>query len=311
MPFDSETPPWPPIEPQPPATPLAEPTENPSKKRPAWLGWVVGLAVVVVAVGAFFVAKSISGSGSSAAASTGNSATSNANTSENGRFSGRFPGAAGKITSIDGTTLTVQDQQANKSVKVTTNGSTRVTIEKNVTVADIANGDRISVSGTQSGTTIAATRITVTDLQAGGPQGAGQQGGAAPGNGSQGGFTPPEGFGGTNGGPPATDSNGNPTRVRGNGNGQPPGGFAFGTVTNVDGNTITISSFNGSTMTVTTTSATTVTKSVQGSFSDLKVGQTIRATGTTGSDGTIAATSINEGSGGFGAFRGRAAQGTP
>jgi len=67
---------------------------------------------------------------------------------------------------------------------------------------------------------------------------------------------------------------------------------------------------------VTTTAATKVTKSVAGSFGDLKVGQTVRAIGTTGSDGTVAATSISEGAGGFGAFRGfgsgpTSSQGTP
>jgi hypothetical protein len=208
--------------------------------------------------------------------------------------------------------LTVKDRQ-NQSVKVTTSDSTRITIEKTVTVSDIATGDRISVTGTQSGTTIAASRITVLNMQLRAP-GSGSQGGATPGsgsgtNGSQNGFGPPGGFN-RQGGPPGTGKIGNST---GGVNGRPPGGFAFGTVTKVDGGTITISGFNGSTTTVTTTSSTVVTKSVQGALSDLKVGQNIRAVGTTGSDGTVAATSINEGAGGgFGFFgRGRRGQGTP
>jgi hypothetical protein len=289
---------------------------EPPKQRPGWLAWAIGAGVIVVAVAAFFVTKSIAGSGGStpAAASTGNGQTSNGGAggyggqSGSGGFQGRFPGTSGQITAIDGTTLTVKDRR-NQSVKVTTSDSTRVTIEKTVTVSDIASGDRISVTGTKSGTTVAASRIAITDLQLPAP-GSGSQSGTTPGsgpNGSQNGFGPPGGFNGR-GGPPATDANGNPIN-RAN---RRPGGFTFGTVTKVDGGTITISGFDGSTTTVTTTSSTTVTKSVQGSFSDLKVGQTVRATGATGSDGTVAATSINEGSGGFGFFGGgRRAQGTP
>jgi hypothetical protein len=297
-----------------------EPAAPPPKARPGWFGWAIGVGVVVIAVAAFFVTKSIAGSGSAspAAAASGNGTNANGSSGGsgnfqggNGTFQGRFPGASGEITAIDGTTLTVKDRQ-NQSVKVTTSAGTRITIEKTVAVGDIAKGDRISVTGTRSGTTFAASRISITDLQFRAP-GTGSQGGTTPGggsgtNGQPGGFGPPGGFSGQ-GGPPVTDANGNPT---GRANRRALGGFTFGTVTKVDGGTITISSFDGSTTTVTTTSSTTVTKSVQGSFSDLKVGQNIRAVGTTGSDGSVAATSINEGSGGFGFFGGtRRGQGNP
>jgi hypothetical protein len=262
-----------------------------------------------MAAAGFFIAKAVSGGSSPAAASTGNTPTANAGNAgngQNGSFQGRFPGAAGKITAINGTTLTLQDQQ-NQSVQVTTTGSTRITVSKTVAVSDIAKGDRITVTGTQSGTTVAATRITIADLQGGNSQ---RTGGPGRFNGEGG--PPPGGFNGQ-GGPPVTDANGNPTGNASGSTNRRPSGFAGGTVTSVNGGTITISSFDGSTMTVTTTSSTTVTKSVQGSFSDLKVGQTVRAMGSTGSDGTVAATSINEGMGGFGAFGGgrRTQQGTP
>ena len=291
MTTDSGSPP-----PWPPAPPAAELDPAPPKKRPAWFAWAVGAAVVVVAVGAFFVAKSVAGGGgSSPAAASTNSASGSQQNGQNGSgFAGRIPGSAGTITAINGTTLTIQDRQ-NQSVKVTTTSSTRVSVQTTVPLSSIANGDRISATGTQSGTTVAATRITVMNLQ-----GAGQFGQRA--NGGTG-----------NGGPPAEGAGGFPRRnggTNGTGSGNAPAsGFAFGTVTNVSGGTITISSFNGSTMTITTTSSTKVTKSEPGSLSDLKVGQTIRATGTTASDGTVAATAINEGAGGgFGGFRG---QGTP
>jgi hypothetical protein len=271
---------------------------EPPRPRPGWVPWAIGVGVVVVAVAAFFVTKSIASSGGStpAAATTGNGSSSNGGTATggangNGGFQGRLPGTSGAITAIDGTTLTVKDRQ-NQSVKVTTTGSTRITVEKTVAVSDIAKGDRISVTGTQSGTTIAATRISIMDLRLGSQrrrfQGGSTSGGANA-NGPPNGFTPPGGA-----------------------NRRPPGGFTFGTVTKVDGSTITISGFNGSATTVTTTPSTTVTKSVQGSLTDLKVGQNVRAVGSTGADGSVAADSINEGTGGFGFFGGfRGGQGTP
>jgi hypothetical protein len=290
------------------------------KPRPGWVPWAIGVGVVAVAVGAFFVTKSIAGSGGSspAAASTGNGSTSNGGSNfgsnggaaGSGGFQGRLPGTAGQITAIDGTTLTVKDRQ-NQSVKVTISGSTRITIQKTVAVSDIAKGDRLSVTGKKSGTTIAASRISIMDLQLGG-QGRRFQGGTTPGsgtgtNGPPNGFRRPGGFTGQ-GGPPPTDANGNPvggTNLR-------LGGIAFGTVTKIDGGTITMSGFDGSTTTVTTSSSTTVTKSAPGALSDLKVGQNVRAVGSTGTDGTVAATAINEGTGGFGFFGGgRRGQGTP
>jgi len=298
MPTDSRPPQPSPASGEPP---MAE--VEPSNERPGWVGWAVGAGVVLIAVAAFFVTRSIAGSGGSspAAATTGNGSTSNGGPTASGGFQGRFPGASGAITAIDGTTLTVKDRQGT-SVKVTTGAGTRVTIEKTVAVSDIAKGDRISVTGTRSGTTLAASRISIMNLQAGAPGRRFQGGGTAPGTGS-GANGPQSRFG-----PPVTDANGNstggPTR-------RPPGGFAFGTVTKIDGGTITISGFDGTTTTVTTTTATTVTKSVPGSLRDLKVGQDIRAVGTTGTDGTVAATAINEGTGGFGFFGGRRGQGTP
>lgn len=309
---DSGTPPRP-FDATPPPVTHVEPEESPPASRPAWFAWAVGAGIVAIAVGAFFVTKAVAGGGSSpAAASTGNS---NSNAGNGSSFQSRFPGASGRITAIDGSTLTLQDRQ-NRSVKVTTTGGTRVTLEKTVAVSDIAKGDRISVTGKRSGTTIAATRVAIADLQATAPDGNGAQGGATPGYGPQG--FGPNGFGGRQRGegPPVTDANGNPTGVAPDvTNGRTRGDFAFGTVTSIVGDKITISGFDGSSITVTTTSSTTVTKNVPGSFSDLEVGQNVRAIGTTGSDGTVAATSISEGADGFAAFGGSRggppAQGTP
>lgn len=80
------------------------------------------------------------------------------------------------------------------------------------------------------------------------------------------------------------------------------GGATSGTVTAVDGDTVTIELEDGSTVTVTTSADTTVT--VDGSLSDLAVGDTVTAAGETDDDGNVTATSITEGAvtfgGGFG-----------
>src|SRR5215471_6576292 len=86
-----------------------EPTASPPKTRPGWFAWAIGAGVVVIAVAAFFVTKSIAGSGSGGP-------------SRSGSFQGRFPGTSGEITAINGTTLTVKDRQ-NRSVNVTTSNN--------------------------------------------------------------------------------------------------------------------------------------------------------------------------------------------
>ncbi|HEY0260865.1 MAG TPA: DUF5666 domain-containing protein [Lacisediminihabitans sp.] len=80
------------------------------------------------------------------------------------------------------------------------------------------------------------------------------------------------------------------------------GGLTAGTVQSVDGDTITLKLTDGSTVKVTTTSDTAVTKTEDGTVSDLAKGDTVAVRGTTGSDGTVAATTVTEGAltGGFG-----------
>ena len=77
-------------------------------------------------------------------------------------------------------------------------------------------------------------------------------------------------------------------------------GGTIGTVKSVDGNTITITTANGGTATVTIGSSTTVTKSETGSVSDITPGENIVVRGTTGTDGTTTAQSINVGNAPFG-----------
>ena len=69
------------------------------------------------------------------------------------------------------------------------------------------------------------------------------------------------------------------------------GGGVVGTVTKVDGNTITVTQRDGSTATVVVPSGTTVSKTVSGSLSDVTAGTSVAVRGTT-ADGKTTAESI-------------------
>ena len=68
-----------------------------------------------------------------------------------------------------------------------------------------------------------------------------------------------------------------------------------GTVKLVDGTNVYITTADGSIVKVTTSPTSKVTKASPGAVSDLKAGDTVTVQGTTGADGTIAASSISQG----------------
>jgi hypothetical protein len=70
------------------------------------------------------------------------------------------------------------------------------------------------------------------------------------------------------------------------------GGLLSGTVAASDSGSITLDTKDGSSHVILVTPATTVQKSVSGSLTDVAVGSTIIVTGTTNSDGSVSATSI-------------------
>ena len=82
------------------------------------------------------------------------------------------------------------------------------------------------------------------------------------------------------------------------------GGFTSGTVTAVDGSTVTLELDDGSTVTVTTTDDTAVTTIDEASVSDLAEGDSLTVVGEADDDGNVAATSISEGAVGFGGMGG-------
>lgn len=107
------------------------------------------------------------------------------------------------------------------------------------------------------------------------------------------------GFAGGFGGRPGGAQGGQP-----GGPGQ-GGGFTAGTVTKVDGDTITVKQQDGSTAVIKVTGSTTVTVTKAGSSADVAVGEPVVAAGQAGSDGSVTARTLRVGDqGGFG--RGRA-----
>jgi len=195
---------------------------------------------------------------------------------EDGRFGGRgFPGgmgARGEITAIDGDSFTVQatDRSGDSStVTVKTDDSTVYRDQVSGKVSDLRAGDTVLVAGTEKSGSIAATTIREGDGAGGG---FGRRQGDQP--------TPPEGgqFDGGQGGPPDADGR----------------GFAAGTITKVDGGTLTVKTMAGDTVKVTTSGDTDVVTTEAIGLSDLAKGDTVRVVGETDGD-TVTARSVVRG----------------
>ncbi len=76
-----------------------------------------------------------------------------------------------------------------------------------------------------------------------------------------------------------------------------PGGRghgARGTITAIDGTTLTVESEDGATVTVTTSDDTRVTEATEGTLADIATGDTVRVMGPEGDDGRVAARAVIE-----------------
>jgi preprotein translocase subunit YajC len=84
------------------------------------------------------------------------------------------------------------------------------------------------------------------------------------------------------------------------------GGFTAGTITAIDGDTLTVKLPDGTTVKVTTSDSTKVTTTATSSVSKLKTGDKVTVIGRKDASGDLDAATIAEGQSGFGAFRGGA-----
>jgi hypothetical protein len=265
------------------------PAVEPTAARTGWKQWAAAGVVAAVLAGGVGIAISLTGGDNADAVATQDSAAAAAG--DAGTQAG-FPGGrgtAGTITSIDGSTLTLEatarDSGDTSTVTVETSDETTVSESVEGSLADLEEGDNVLIMGTSADGTVTAQRIVDSgDVEATGP-GAGGGTGAPP----EGMGTPPEGMGT----PPE-------------GMGTPPEGMGtptVGTIASIDGSTFVVETSDGGSVTVTASDDTTITVTKQLTMDDLATGDTITVTGTT-SDATVSASSIRKGElgvgGGFG-----------
>ena len=238
-----------------------------------------GIAVLILA--AAFVVSSRSGSDNAGAGPQGNFPQGG------GRAFGG--GVIGIVASVDGSTFSVQQDQATGSsgsevVSVETTGDTTFTKSSSGTASDLAQGDNVLVIGERSGNSIAAAAVTDSrDLaDTGFPRPNGE--------GPPEGFEPPEGFQPPNGFDPPQGGQGGRFQ---------PGGFTSGTIESINGSQFTLKTSEGDPVSVTISDDTTVSIVERATLADVHQGETVRVTGDR-SGSTVTASSVQLGDLGFG-----------
>lgn len=198
-------------------------------------------------------------------------------------------GTYGLIAAISGTTLQVQG--TNAQTAVTYSDSTTFTQQVTGAVADLKPGACVSVRGTTTSDTTAATSITVSDAVNGQCQGFVGFGG-----GGTGASRAPQGgvpSGAPRSGVPSGSASGTPGGNR--------GGFVVGTVSSVADGTLTVTvsqQQGGATASTSPTSAAvtigsaTITKTVKATAAAAKVGMCASVPDKPDTTGAVAATSI-------------------
>ena len=287
----------------PPFDPLAAPSAPapdaaPAKAGPGPKAWIAaGVAAAVVAVGAGFFLGHDAGSSSNTAGATQSQVQGmpgqSGQTGQNGQgMPGQtgqgMPGGGGvtgTVASVGDSSFEVTTSDGTTTVKVTSD--TRITETTDGSIDDLAVGDNIMVisSGTSSSSsTVAASRIVdLGDQQLRGPGGDDDGSGQAPpwsqsdqGNGSSSGST---GSSSSNQAPQGAPQGGMPTG---------------GTITKIDGDTITVKTRDGSTVKVTTSSSTTVSIEEALEIGDLSKGDEVSVMGQS-ADGTVTAFMVRVG----------------
>jgi len=235
-----------PPEDAPAAPPL--PPAAPANSKAAWI--VAGVATAVALIAAMFAVSATMH-------------TDNANNGLNAagaQFAAFNRPVAGTIQSLKGSSFTVKEQTFNgqsATTKVSTNDKTKYRALVDGKLADLKVGDTVSVVGTTTDSVYTATRITEADAQANVVRGGGPR------------------FGTANvGAPPNGGGGGGPQFFRNGG-----GDMRIGKITQLEGDTITLSTLDGQTQTVKATPSTVVRISKRISRSNLKVGDRVRVRG--------------------------------
>jgi hypothetical protein len=189
-------------------------------------------------------------------------------------------GTMGTLDSINGNTLMLTDAQGNQ---VTINIDDTTTIQKTVTgtIADLQQGDFLTVTGEADASgNIAATTISLRSGGQGLPTGTPQT--TPTPTGTPGAISTPSRT-------PGMDSSGNFT---GFSNGD-AGRGTMGTLTNVNGNTLILTTMQNTQVTVTISDTTTIQKTIDGTAADLTTGESLVVMGSQNTDGSITARSIS------------------
>jgi hypothetical protein len=175
----------------------------------------------------------------------------------------------GTVDGVDGKTISVKTQDGS-TVKVTVSDATTYQKSTTITAADIKVGDIVAITGQDGGDgSVTAQSVQVGGATAGGlPALGGLQtpGGQAPG-------------------------------------GQAPGGAARGTavrllngaVQKVEGTTLTVAADGGQTVKVVLAADARLVKNTTAALGDVKAGEQVMIIGQAGSDGVVAATSVQLG----------------
>jgi hypothetical protein len=183
----------------------------------------------------------------------------------------------GTIQSINGTTLVLTDANGN-SVTATYMSNTRFTRQARVTTSALVSGTFVFVAVTQnSDNSYTATTITLSN---GGNRGSRFTGGFGGGSGRRGNPACRQGQRGNNGGQDPTG--GAAANTRG----------IMGTVSQLNGKTLTVTDVNQADYTVTLNSTTQIIQTSQASATSLQVGMSINVVGMRNAQGVITARSV-------------------
>jgi hypothetical protein len=218
---------------------------------------------------------------STGSASSGTSATATA-CAQATRPATAFRTAIGVLASINGQTLVLTNSQG-KNVTVTYSSSTTFTQEVKLAPSDLKEGASVRVAVTSAGSSYTAASVLVSNGTT-----------TTTGKGGFGGFP---GFNGTPGAKRGTGANPCAANRGRFGNGTPGAGAnnfrgIVGTVSQVNGDILTITDTAGASYTVTLTTQTQIVETKSATAAVLKVGEPLTAVGKPGSQNAVAASTI-------------------